>query len=166
MNAPTTGIHFNVPQVPLMVSDADQNPFVTFIEGTPGLKLQLLHIDLDAGLWVVRVRMSPGLTLPRHQHTGTVFGLTERGWWKYLEHPEMNRPGTYLFEPAGSIHTLHVPVDSPEETVVWFAINGANINVGEDNEVISVWDAHWILETYLGLCDAEGKRRPKIIGVR
>jgi len=165
VNAPTTGIHFNIPQDPLKVVDADKNPFVTFIEGPQGLKLQLLHIDLDAGLWVVRVRMAPGLTLPRHQHTGTVFGLTEKGWWKYLEHAEMNKPGTYLFEPAGSIHQLHVPLDTPEETVVWFAINGANVNVNEANEVVSVWDAHYILQTYLDLCEAEGHPRPTIIGI-
>ena len=136
-------------------------PFVTFMEG---LRIQLLQADVEAGLWVVRTRMSPGLTLPRHKHTGEVFAVTFSGSWKYLEYPEVNVAGSYLFEPAGSIHTLHVPAANREITDVWFAIRGANLNLDEQGNVASVWDARFLIDTYLGLCEQEGHARPKVIG--
>ena len=61
--------------------------------------------------------------------------------WKYLEYPEVNRAGSYLFEPAGSIHTLTVPEDNTEVTDVWFAIYGANLNLDADGNVEMVIDA-------------------------
>ena len=43
----------------------------------------------------------------------------------------MNVAGSYLFEPAGSIHTLHVPDTNTEVTDVFFAIHGANLNLDD-----------------------------------
>ncbi len=140
---------------------ASELPFVTFIEG---LQIQLLQADVEAGLWVVRTRMSPGLTLPRHKHTGEVFAVTFSGSWKYLEYPEVNTAGSYLFEPAGSIHTLHVPAANREITDVWFAIRGANLNLDDKGEVASVWDARFLIDTYQALCEQAGHARPKVIG--
>lgn len=141
---------------------AGELPFVTFM---PGLDIQLLQADVAAGLWVVRTRMTPGITLPRHQHTGEVFAVTFAGSWKYLEYPEvLNTAGSYLFEPAGSIHTLHVPATDSETMDAWFAIRGANLNLDAEGKVESVWDAKFLLDTYLGLCEQAGHGRPKLIG--
>ncbi|AKJ28590.1 hypothetical protein [Caldimonas brevitalea] len=60
-------------------------PFVRFFDK---LDVQLLQVDILAGLWVVRARFEPGLTLPRHRHTGEVLALTYSGAWLYLEHPD------------------------------------------------------------------------------
>lgn len=128
-------------------------PFVTFMEG---LELQVLHVSIESGLWVVRTRFAPGLTLPRHKHTGEVYAITFSGSWKYLEYPDVNTAGSYLFEPAGSTHTLHAPETNTEVTEVWFAIRGANLNLDDEGEVESVWDAAFILDTYRELCKAEG----------
>ncbi len=68
----------------------------------------------------------------------------------------MSEAGSYLFEPAGSTHTLCTPADVEGDTVVWFAVFGANINLGEDGEVLSVVDAHAALEMYETYCDALG----------
>jgi quercetin dioxygenase-like cupin family protein len=135
-------------------------PFVTFM---PGVDLQALQIDIEAGLWVVRTRFAAGITLPRHKHTGEVFAVTKSGSWRYLEYPEVNTAGSYLYEPAGSVHTLHVPPTNTEVTDVWFAIRGANLNLNEQGDVASVWDARYILDTYLALCEQAGYGRPNII---
>jgi len=135
-------------------------PFVTFIEG---LDIQVLQADIKGGLWVVRARFLPGVTLPRHKHTGPVCALTNSGSWKYLEYPEVNVAGSYLFEPAGSIHTLHVPANNTEVTEAWFAINGANLNLNDKGDVDSVWDAKFVLEAYLGLCAQAGYPKPPVI---
>ena len=137
-------------------------PFVTFMEG---LDIQVLQIDVEAGLWVVRARFAPGVTLQRHKHTGEVFAITFSGCWKYLEYPEVNVAGSYLFEPAGSIHTFHVPAANTETTEAWFAIRGANLNLNDKGDVESVWDAQFILDTYLTLCEQAGHPRPKVIGI-
>lgn len=136
-------------------------PFVSYQEG---VVFQLLHVDVEAGTWVIRVRFQPGVTIQRHKHTGEVFAFTISGSWKYLEYPEVNTAGSYLFEPAGSVHTLHVPEWNDEVTDAWFAIRGANLNLDENGNVESVLDAATALEIYLGLCRVEGHPVPNVIG--
>jgi quercetin dioxygenase-like cupin family protein len=147
--------------IPAALHRAEQDlPFVQFQEG---VDFQLLHVNVEAGLWVIRVRFQPGVTVQRHKHTGEVFAFTVKGSWKYLEYPEVNKAGSYLFEPAGSIHTLHVPETNEEVTDVWFAIRGANLNLDDQGNVESVLDAGAVLEIYLGVCQQNG-HRPSVIG--
>ena len=82
-----------------------------FVDLGDGSDLQLLQVDVEAGLWVIRTRFQPGYLVPTHKHTGEVFAFTHSGSWKYVEYPEVNTAGSYLFEPAGSVHTLTVPDD-------------------------------------------------------
>ena len=158
---PTTGIHHDRTASLLSIIHENDNPYVTLM---PGVGLQLLQVDLLNGFYVVRVRFAPGVTLPIHQHVGPVLALTEKGAWRYLEHEGINRPGTYLHEPAGSIHTLHVLADNKEDTVAWFAVYGANLYLNEKLQVESVQDALYILELYFELCEAAGYPKPYIIG--
>ena len=137
-------------------------PFVTFFEG---LDFQLLQASVEHGLWVVRTHFKPGVTISTHRHTGEVFAVTFSGSWRYLEYPEVNTAGSYLFEPAGSQHTLHVPASNTGITDVWFAIRGANLNLDDRGNVASVWDATFMIETYLDLCDGAGHGRPPVIGL-
>ena len=141
----------------------EELPFVSLGDGT---HLQLLQVDVEAGLWVVRTRFEAGVTIPKHKHTGEVFAFTLAGSWKYVEYPEVNTAGSYLYEPAGSIHTLTVPEANAGLTDVWFAIYGANLNFGPDGTTIeSVVDAGFIRDAYFALCEAEGKPRPSVVGV-
>jgi quercetin dioxygenase-like cupin family protein len=135
-----------------------------FVDLGDGSTLQLLQVDLDAGLWVIRNRFKPGMRVQRHRHTGPVFAFTQSGSWKYEEYPEINRAGSYLYEPAGSIHTLIVPEDNTEDTDVWFSIYGANLNLDADGNVEMVIDAGTVLEFYLAMCEADGHPRPNVIG--
>jgi quercetin dioxygenase-like cupin family protein len=138
-----------------------QLPFVEFI---PGMDIQVPHVNIDSGLWVIRIRFAPGIVLPKHLHTGEVFAFTLSGSWKYLEYDAVNTAGSYLYEPAGSVHTLHVPETNRDVTDVWFAIQGANLNLDADGKVESVWDATFVLNTYLALCEAAGHAKPDVIG--
>ncbi len=135
-------------------------PFVPFAEG---VDLQLLQVDLDQGLWIVRTHFKPGITIPTHKHTGSVFAVTLAGSWKYLEYPEVNRAGSYLYEPAGSVHTLTVPETETEITDVWFAIYGANLNLDANGNVEAVIDAELILGFYKSMCAAQGLPEPAVI---
>jgi quercetin dioxygenase-like cupin family protein len=126
--------------------------------------LQLLQVDLNQGLWISKTRLPPGYRVATHYHTGLVFAVTLKGSWFYLESPEaVNRPGSYLFEPAGSRHTLVTPADAEGDMVTWFAIYGANINLDESGKVTSVVDARAALEIYRGYCQAAGLGASKLI---
>lgn len=140
----------------------NEAPFVDIGDGS---SMQVLHIDLDRDLWVVRTRFQPGYQVMTHRHTGDVYAFTLSGSWHYLEYPDVNRAGSYLYEPAGSTHTLHVPEDNPDVTDVFFAIFGKNENLDADGNVVSVWDAAFILEVYRALCAAQGFATPSVIGV-
>lgn len=139
-------------------------PFVDIGEGAT---LQLLQADLANGVWVIRNRFQPGYTVQTHKHTGHVYAFTQRGSWHYLESPDdVNTAGSYLYEPAGSVHTLHVPPTNDGETDVWFTIHGANLNLGDDGNVEMVIDAHFMLPFYLALCaEQHGVDDPPVIVV-
>ena len=145
-----------------LLRNEEELPFVPLGDGTD---LQLLQVDVEAGLWVVRTKWVPGVTIPTHKHTGTVNAFTLAGSWKYLEYPDdVNVAGSYLFEPAGSVHTLHVPETNTETTDAVFVINGANLNLGPDGNVEFVVDAGFILEFYRAMCEQAGHPNPPVIG--
>ena len=130
------------------------------------LGIKLLQVDLNQGLWVLRNRFPPGYVVQTHYHTGPVFALTLAGAWGYAEYPEYtNTAGSYLYEPAHSVHTLTVPTGNTEVTDVWFAIHGANVNIDGEGQVTGVTDARSILEAWRGLCAAAGLDGSKTIMV-
>ena len=136
-------------------------PFVTVSDM---VAIQLLQVDLTQGLWVLRARFQPGFEIETHRHTGPVFAVTEKGSWFYREYPEVvNKPGSYLFEPAGSLHTLTTPANQSGETVVWFAIYGANINLDESGNITGVLDAPTVLQLYRALCAQQNLDGSKVI---
>jgi 2,4'-dihydroxyacetophenone dioxygenase len=139
-------------------------PFVTLLDGS---LLQLLHVDLANGVWTVRNKFKAGSTVQTHKHTGVVHAFTQSGSWYYLEYPgSVNRAGSYLFEPAGSVHTLHVPETNTEDTDVWFTIHGANLNLDENGNVVFVLDAQTILMYYRLRCKEEhGIEDPPVVVV-
>ena len=98
-----------------------------------------------------------------HRHTGQVFGYTLAGAWKYAEYEYVNRAGSFLYEPAGSVHTLTVLEDNTEPTDVWFQMYGANINLNADGEIDSVVDGLLTLQFYYAMCEAQGLPRPNVL---
>ena len=103
------------------------------------------------------------MRIQRHKHTGPVYAFTLSGSWKYEEYDDVNRAGSFLYEPAGSIHTLIVPDTNTEVTDVWFAVWGANLNLDDAGNVESVYDAQFIWDGYRMLCEAAGLGAPKTL---
>ncbi len=135
-----------------------------FLAAPDGSELQLLQVDLNQGLWVVRTRFPPGYQVNKHYHTGPVFAVTFEGCWFYKEYPEyQNTRGSYLYEPAHSVHTLMVSDEIDVTTDIWFSIYGANVNVDENNNVIGVTDAQSVLTAYQEGCKQQGLNCDKLI---
>ena len=137
-------------------------PFVDLPDGTA---IQLLQVDLATGIWVIRSHFPPGVSVQTHKHTGHVYAFTQSGSWFYRETPDLvNVAGSYLFEPAGSVHTLQVPDTNDGITDVWFTIYGANLNLDANGNVEVVIDAHTLLPFYRLLCQEQhGIEDPPVV---
>jgi len=82
------------------------------------------------------------------------------GAWKYKEYDYVNRAGSFLYEPAGSVHTLQCIED---DTRVWFHMYGVNLNLDADDNVESVADGAGSLAFYLAMVESMGLPRPNVL---
>jgi 2,4'-dihydroxyacetophenone dioxygenase len=136
---------------------ADELPFVDIGDGST---LKVIQVKEAEGLWIVENVFQAAYEVQRHKHTGPVYAYTTSGAWKYKEYDYVNRAGSFLYEPAGSVHTLQVLED---DTHVWFQMYGANLNLDADGNVDSVVDGALTLAAYCMLCEAEGLPRPNVL---
>jgi quercetin dioxygenase-like cupin family protein len=136
---------------------ADELPFAPVPDGT---MLKVLQVREREGLWIIQTIFPAGYEVQTHRHTGPVWGYTVSGAWKYKEYDYVNRAGSFLYEPAGSVHTLQC---IENDTLVWFHMYGANLNLDADGNVESVTDGAGTLQAYYMLCEAEGLPRPNVL---
>jgi 2,4'-dihydroxyacetophenone dioxygenase len=140
----------------------DQVPWVPNL-AYPGTSMRLLQADVDAGVYAMAGRLPPGLAVGTHHHTGAVHMFTLSGAWGYREHDFVNRAGSYLYEPPGSIHTLFTPDDNPEVTETLTVVYGTTEYLDADGAVIAVSDAATNLAAYYEACEAAGVPRPDAV---
>jgi quercetin dioxygenase-like cupin family protein len=135
----------------------DELPFVDIGDGS---KLKVIMVKEAEGLWILENVFQAGYEVQRHKHTGPVYAYTTSGAWKYKEYDYVNRAGSFLYEPAGSIHTLQILED---DTHVWFQMYGANLNLDETGAVESVSDGASTLAVYRNLCAQAGLPSPSVL---
>jgi len=130
-----------LPQTELLTVDESDVPWLENMLAE-GVKFKPLRLDIEAGVWVILVSFTPGSTVPLHYHTGEAEVYTLTGPWHYAEYASQPQvSGSYLFEPAGSVHTLVVPDDNTEETLMLVRVRGANVNFNQDGSFHSILDA-------------------------
>jgi 2,4'-dihydroxyacetophenone dioxygenase len=135
----------------LLSLDTTKEPVV--VDSLPGTDVWPLFLDPENGIWVLRTRFQPGITLPRHFHTGVVHFYTLSGMWYYLEYPDQPQTaGCYLYEPGGSIHTFH----SPEGADGFMVVHGANINFDDEGNFVNIMDAGWIEQAVIAAAKSQG----------
>lgn len=140
----------------LLTIDTNAAPIIRDVL-VEGVNIQPLYLDAENGLWVLRVIFAPGITMPRHFHTGTVHLWTLSGSWNYLEYPDQPQTaGCYLFEPGGSIHTFHTPETNTEDTDTFMVVSGANVNYDENGNLVGIMDAGWIAEAVNAAANEQG----------
>ena len=135
----------------------DELPFVDIGDGS---LLKVLQVKTGEGLWIIENIFKNGYEVQKHRHTGPVWGYTTSGAWKYKEYDYVNRAGSFLYEPAGSVHTLQCIEDN---TQVWFQMYGSNLNLDADGNVTSVADGAITLEFYMAMCAEMGVTPPTIV---
>ena len=131
-----------------------------FVDIGNGNKLKVIQVKEREGLWIVENIFQSGFEVQTHRHTGPVWGYTTTGAWKYKEYDYVNRAGSFLYEPAGSVHSLMCIED---DTRVWFHMLGMNLNLDADGNVESVSDGAGTLAHYLALCEQQGLGRPPVL---
>ena len=90
----------------------------------------------------------------RHRHSGgQVLGFCLKGSWRYLEREWVARPGTFVYEPPGDIHTL--VVDEGEMQTL-FLLEGVVQYLDEDDNVVTQDDVFTKLDRYLKFCKVNG----------
>ncbi|MGY9074273.1 MAG: 2,4'-dihydroxyacetophenone dioxygenase family protein [Acidimicrobiales bacterium] len=150
-----------IEEIPSAIHRGDDD--LPWVDNGEGTELKVLVAKVAEGLWIVRTRFAPGVAVQTHKHTGPVYAYTLSGAWHYAESEYVNRAGSFLYEPAGSQHTLLVPEDNDEVTDVWFQIFGANLNLDADGGVESVTDAASVLASYRHMCVRDGHGEPAVL---
>ncbi|MGI9288456.1 MAG: 2,4'-dihydroxyacetophenone dioxygenase family protein [Pseudomonadales bacterium] len=130
----------------------------------PGVDTQPLFLDPQNGIWVLRVIFAPGVTLPKHFHTGTVHLWTMSGNWNYVEYPDQPQTaGCYLYEPGGSVHQFQTPASNTEGTDTFMIVTGCNVNFDDEGNFINIMDAGWIEEMINTMSQQQGHGQAKYI---
>ena len=120
-----------------------------------GSKLRVLQVKPKEGLWIVENIFQAGYEVEMHKHTGPVWGYT-----RCKEYDYVNRAGSFLYEPAGSVHTLQCIED---DTQVWFQMYGSNISLDAAGNITMVVDGAGTLEFYYAVCAEMGLPRPNVL---
>jgi len=136
---------------------ADDLPFVSMGDGA---QLKVLQVKRGEGLWIIENIFPAGYEVQTHRHSGPVWGYTVGGAWKYKEYDYVNRAGSFLYEPAGSVHTLQA---IEEGTRVWFHMYGVNLNLDAEGNVQSVVSGDTALAYYLYACKELGYGEPNVL---
>lgn len=139
---------------------ADDLPWAKIAEG---FFLKVVYTSPRQGLWITHTRFGPGFSTQTHRHTGPVYQYTVSGAWGYREHDFIVRAGSFLYEPAGSVHTQYVPDDSTEMAETWTQVYGANLNLDAEGKIEFVVDAVSMLAFYLKHCEKQGLPRPNVL---
>jgi quercetin dioxygenase-like cupin family protein len=106
-----------------------------------GFAMKLFRRGHADGVYSMLNRFDPGFRAPRHRHLGEVHGYTLSGRWFYEEYDWVAGAGDYIYEPAGSVHTLVVPADNPGPTVVFFTVAQGLELMDDAGSVFLVQDA-------------------------
>lgn len=146
---------------PALHVGVDEIPWVD--NARVGGRMRLLQIDADAQMSVSHGLLPAGLAVGTHRHQGPVQMWTMAGWWVYREHEFVNRAGSYLYEPIGSVHTLYVPEDNDGYAEVLSIVYGDVEYLDSDGGVISVSNWQRTMQDYFEGCEAAGLARPNIM---
>jgi len=131
--------------------DADDLPWV---EQANGVWFKPLRLAPQLDMWANLLKVSAHGMLNRHRHHGPVEAWVIQGTWRYLEHDWVARPGSFVYEPEGDVHTL--VVEGGEEMITLFIVRGAIDYLDESGDVVRTDTAQGKLDRYRAHCDEHG----------
>jgi quercetin dioxygenase-like cupin family protein len=125
---------------------------VPWVPQTDRVWFKPMRFDLARGSWVNLLKVRPGGAVNRHRHSGgQVLAYTIQGTWRYAERDWVAKPGTFVYEPPGDIHTLMV--DGEEEMITLFILEGTVQYLDDRDSVIYQDDVFTKLKRYIEYCE-------------
>jgi 2,4'-dihydroxyacetophenone dioxygenase len=100
-------------------------------------------------------------TINLHRHLAPVEAWVLAGQWRYLEHDWTAGPGSFVYEPAGDVHTLTTVGD--QEMITLFSMHGPIEYIGPDGQVTFTETAQTKLRRYLDFCASKDIRVAPVI---
>jgi 2,4'-dihydroxyacetophenone dioxygenase len=148
-------------QLPEIVVDTKDMIWVPFDEKTCHFKP--VRFDFTTGTWTYLFKIKPNQVLTRHRHTGgNVIGFNLKGQWRYAERDWVAKPGTFIFEPPGDIHTL---ITEDEEVITLFTLGGSLQYFDEENQIMGQDDIFSVYKKYCDFYLENGlTMNPKLLG--
>ncbi|KAJ5995260.1 hypothetical protein N7481_002237 [Penicillium waksmanii] len=116
------------------------------------LELKPLRFETRTGTFVVVLRSSEDTWLGKHRHRGTVTAVTLNGEWNYKEYDWVARPGDYVVENPGTIHTLHMSKGAE----VVFTVSGSLEFFNDDDSLKNTMDVFSHAHLYYEHCKKQG----------
>ncbi|KAF5027010.1 hypothetical protein F66182_885 [Fusarium sp. NRRL 66182] len=116
------------------------------------IELKPLRMENRTGTFVVALRSPVAAGLGKHRHRGSVTAVTISGEWGYKEYDWTARPGDWVCENPGVIHTLSVG----DNTEIVFTITGSLEFLNEDDSMNFTLDVFSFAKLYYDHCKEKG----------
>jgi 2,4'-dihydroxyacetophenone dioxygenase len=121
-----------------------------------------VRFDLARGSWINLLKVKPGGAVNRHRHTGgQVLAYTIQGEWRYLERTWVAKPGTFVYEPPGDIHTL--TVDGEEDMITIFILEGSIQYLDDNDQIIDQDDVFSKIKKYYDYCEQNNIEKQNLV---
>ena len=130
---------------PALPVDTDGMPWIP--TGT-GKSFRPLRFAADG--WSELMRLEPGSAVALHRHTGEVHAFNVSGTREILGSGELVGPGSYVYEPAGTVDGWGAVGDEP--CVVHIKVAGTIEYVDGNGQVIESVNAGTQRAVYLAWC--------------
>ena len=127
-----------------------------------GVEIKILRSNAQQDSITFLNRFQPGFEAIKHRHLGDVHAYTLQGTWFYHEYDWKAGPGDYIYEPPDTIHTLKVPDDATEPTVVFFVVKGG-LDLYDGTEVFMTVDLKGFEDLYREGLQSIGVEYPESI---
>ncbi len=129
----------------------DESPYVPWKNN---VYIRHLAFDVRSGMFANVLWVKQGGFLGRHRHRGPVFACVLEGSWRYLEYDWVARPGSYVHESPGVIHTLVSDDPNGMKTMFWLT---GSLEFFDDNEnLVETLDVFWFIDHYVSYCREHG----------
>ena len=134
--------------------DVESMPWIPFAPYSDEIFLKIIKVDPIQGEWIALLKAPAHAELPLHHHAGTVKVWTLKGCWRYLEHDWVAKPGSLVYETAGSRHTP-VAVGDEEVITLNFVMGDWNL-MSPEGAVLAIENWRSMMDRYLNYCKAHG----------
>jgi len=116
----------------------------------PGKSFRPLRFAADG--WSELMRLEPGSAVALHRHAGEVHAFNISGTREILGTGELVGPGSYVYEPAGTVDGWGATGDEP--CVVHIKVTGTIEYLDDNGQVIESVNAETQRAVYLAWCRA------------